>query len=78
MRELPKDLGGYQCMENGVVKFDDILVCAGRIIGFVSHYDIGNTITPPTHSGSHYNVYRKMPVRHSHGEHFHNETHPTP
>jgi hypothetical protein len=60
--ELPTHLGGYQCVENGVVEEGDIWVRGGEIEGFVSPIDIGCTVTTPTHSKHHSNLYRHMPV----------------
>jgi hypothetical protein len=61
-KELPTHLGGYQCVENGVVEEGDIWVRGGEIEGFVRPIDIGCTVTTPTHSKHHSNLYRHMPV----------------
>lgn len=55
MRGLRKDLGGYQCMKNGIYKDEDILVKNGEILGFYGD-------ASPLFNMYKVGVYRKMPV----------------
>jgi hypothetical protein len=59
-RELPKDLGGYQCVENGRIKDGDILVYNGYIDHFVYSFEVGADVCCVIGDG--YNLYRHMPV----------------
>lgn len=56
--ELPKDIGGYQCIVNGPIELGDIWVSHGLVTGFVSTSLVGKDVQAWRYPGA--NIYRKM------------------